>query len=175
MIDADQTARQVVEPGTECLREIVEVFGPDVLQPDGSLHRRKLGQIVFSDPVALQKLNAITHPRITAYMQAEAKAAQQAGSPAAVIDAAALFESGFDRCCTTIVAVLAPAEIRITRIMERDGLTEKEAEQRIRSQLPESVYRDRAQHILYNNGNRTELETQTQKLLRILFPTRSGL
>lgn len=149
VIDADQTAREVVRPGQPALTEIVRTFGTELLLPDGTLDRRMLGDIVFSDPVKLNALNNITHKYITQAIFAAIDAAPD--GTVAVIDAAALIESGLHQRCDYVVSVLAEPEARIRRIMARDGLSRTQAKNRINAQKKDEFYIAHSNQVLYNN------------------------
>lgn len=165
VLDGDQVARQVVEPGEPCLDELVKAFGADILQPDGTLNRRKLGDICFADPEKKHTLNAITHPHILESMQRTFAALKAAGERCCVVEAAALLESGLDKLCDRIILVTADEDTLVARIMQRDGLTEQQARTRVRSQMNEDVIRAMADAVVVNNGDETALHEQLQALL----------
>jgi dephospho-CoA kinase len=138
VIDTDQVAREVVLPDKPAYRDIVAAFGRGILQPDGHLNRRALGRIVFSDAVARELLNAITHPRIREKVQAQIAALRQTDPEAVVvIEAPLLIEAGMDDMVDAIWVVTAPATVRLKRLMERDNLSPQEAESRLRAQMGE--------------------------------------
>ena len=168
VVDADQIARQVVTSGTDCLAEIVLHFSIIVLNEDGTLNRKKLAEIVFNDRSQLKELNRITFPHIVAGIKNEIKAGQQAGHSIVILDAPLLFESKSDQLCDSILAVLADTEIRKQRIMQRDGLTEQEAEARISSQHDDEFFLSRADYIIRNDGDATSLRLQVVELLEKL-------
>lgn len=170
VIDADQIARQVVEPGSHCLEQLAQQFGDSMVRPDGTLDRKRLGNLVFSDREALQQLNAIMNPCILAEIREQLERSQ---SRWILLDAPTLFESGANVLCTWVVSVLAPESIRKQRIMKRDQLSQQQAEQRIRSQQDDSFYRDRSQAVLVNDGSLSQLKLQTLQLInRIKYESR---
>ena len=130
IIDGDKVGHRITAR-PEILEKIRVAFGVGVINPDGSLNRRALGNIVFSNPEKLRLLNAITHPAIKA--EALREAAEQGETPV-VIDGAVIKECGLAEHCTAVLRITAPAEVRKQRIMERDGLTEEQAENRIAAQ-----------------------------------------
>jgi len=134
--DADKIARQVVEPGAEGHRRIVAEFGEDVLTPDGSIDRAKLGQIVFADKEKRELLNRLIHPLVIAEQDRLMKAIE-ARDPEAivVVDAALMIESGGYRRFDKIIVVFCDREVQISRLMQRNGLTREEALQRINAQM----------------------------------------
>lgn len=129
IIDGDETGHKITAR-PEILARIKKAFGADVINPDGSLNRRALGNEVFSDPEKLALLNSITHPAIK---EAILREAGEFPGPV-VIDGAVLKECGLTEHCAAVLRITAPAELRKRRIMERDGLTEAEAERRITAQ-----------------------------------------
>ena len=164
LVDTDVLARQIVMPDSECLRELAVEFSDGVLNPDGSLNRRMLAQVAFASDVSARKLNEITHPYILALSEQIIKEAAQNGYKAAVIDAALLFESGGDRLCDRTVCVTAPQEVRLTRIMKRDGLDAGDVLARMAAQQPAEYYRERADYMLDGGGAAEELRRMANKL-----------
>ncbi len=165
IIDADLLSRRVVERGSEALQAIVAHFSTEVLQEDGSLNRKALAQKAFSSPEETAALNAIVHPAVCRMIEQELEQAAQAGHPIAVIDAPLLFEAGVDALCDTTVAVLAPMELRRARICQRDGLTKAQADARMAAQPDDTFYRERAAHLMYNDGGVEALQQQATALL----------
>lgn len=156
LIDSDQLAREVVSVGSPGLARVVERFGPDVLAPDGSLDRPRLGQLVFSDPAALADLNAITHPLIRARSEALNAEAVASGAAAVVHDIPLLVENklaaGFDK----VIVVEAPLEARLSRLAGR-GLDPETARARIAAQASDEQRREVADIVLDNSGSVAEL------------------
>ena len=136
IVDADQLAREVVLPGTPALAAIVEAFGSDVLDADGSLLRKKLGERVFGKPEALATLNAITHPRIAALGMQRLMELQQSDAPYLLYEAAILVEQGMQRSFAGLIVVYVAPEVQLARLMARDGAGEADARARIASQIP---------------------------------------
>lgn len=164
-LDTDITARSVVEKDKPCLGELTECFGADILFSDGTLDRKKLGKIVFSDKTALARLNSITHKYITEQVKIWLKKQEASGFAAAVIDAPQLFESGENSICDITVAVLCDEETRIARIISRDNITQAYAKARAASQKDDAFFKANCDHIIYNNGTEAEL---AQKALEFL-------
>ena len=170
VIDADQLARAVVEPGQPALGEIATAFGRDILLPDGRLDRSKLARIIFADPVARGKLNATTHPRIRERM--DAAIAARASRPGVLIaDIPLLYEN--DRASTVemVIVVWVDPETELRRLHERDGLTEEEARQRIAAQMPLDEKRARADVVIDNSGSREDTRRQVEVIYRRFGPT----
>jgi dephospho-CoA kinase len=148
-VDADQLAREVVQPGQPALREIVSTFGTEYAHPDGSLDRPKLADLIFSDPTARTWLNAITHPRIQSRMAEEIEARQQRNG-VLVLDIPLLYENRRVSIVEAVVVVWVDRATQMKRLVERDGLTEKEARERIAAQLSLDVKRERADYVVNN-------------------------
>lgn len=137
LIDADVLAREAVAPGRPALQQIVESFGREVLRPDGTLDRDRLGKAVFGDPAQLEKLNAIVHPYVA--VAQEQRSREIAGKePHAVIvyDAALLIEAGAHKRMDKIIVVTADEQTQLARLKARDHLSAEEAGRRIATQMP---------------------------------------
>ncbi len=165
IVDADLVARVVVEPGTETLNNIVEVFGEEILLENGGLNRSKLGEIIFHDPGKRKQLNDIIHPAIRKEMLRQRDEWLDNGEKHVVMDIPLLFESGLEHFVEKILVVSVDEDTQLIRLMERNQLTEEEAKARITSQLPISVKEKGADAVIYNNGN---LENTRAQLLKIL-------
>lgn len=160
-IDADAVARTAVNtPAT--LRALADTFGVAILRADGTLDRKALANVAFSSKQNTAKLNAITHPVILAEIRRQLDAAT---GTMAVLDVPLLFESGLDALCDITVAVLAPKEIRRTRIMARDGITAHAATARMAAQPDDHFYIARATHILHNDTTAANLIQAAKTLL----------
>ncbi len=163
IIDADEIARNIVAPGEPALCEISAAFH-DVLLPDGTLNRKKLGALVFADKTALHALNKITHPHI----MNEIKKLLETPRIFTVIDAPLLFECGLDKLCSTCLCVLSDPSLRLKRIMERDQLTKEAAETRIKAQPTNDFYASRCQFVIENNKDIAALESALDNMLKEL-------
>lgn len=152
VVDADRIAREVVAPGTEGLSEVVGTFGREVLRPDGTLDRKKLGERVFGDPEARRRLEAITHPRIAATSAARMEELAESGAPYLLYEAALLVENGIHRALPALVVVTARPETQLRRLMERDGLDEAAARARVEAQLPLSEKVAAADYVIENDS-----------------------
>ncbi len=173
VVDADEVARDVVERGSEGLREIVDAFGSEVLTADGSLDRKKLGAIVFEEPTRRKQLEAITHPRIGARsMQLMAEIAAR-GEQLAIYEAALLVENGSYRMMQALVVVAAHEATQIARIILRDGLDEAAARARIAAQLPLADKIAVADFVVWNDGTEAQLAVRVREVhsaLLVRFP-----
>ncbi len=166
IVDADVVARDVVEPGTETLQKIVKVFGEDILLENGALNRAKLGEIIFHNPAKRKELNEIIHPAIRKEMLRQRDEWLEKGEKHIVMDIPLLFESKLQHFVEKILVVSVTEETQLTRLMERNHLSEEEAKARIASQLPLSVKEKGADAVIYNNGN---FENTREQLLKILI------
>lgn len=165
VIDADALAREVVEPGKPALQEIVSSFGTDMLLPDGRLDRPRLAAMIFSDPSARERLNAITHPRIRQRMAEEVAA--RSGQPGVLIlDIPLLYENGPSVDVERVIVVWVDEATQIQRLMERDHLTEEQARQRTAAQMPLDEKRRRADHVIDNSGSREDTRRQVDAIYR---------
>jgi dephospho-CoA kinase len=149
VIDTDLIAREIVSPGSPALQEIATVFGADMLQPDGTLNRARLREIVFAEPVRRKQLEAITHPRIGAAMEAQCA---QAGGPYQVVVVPLLIESGFDRRVDRVLVVDCPEDLQLSRLMTRDGESEARARQLLAAQISRAERLARADDVVDNSG-----------------------
>jgi dephospho-CoA kinase len=170
VIDADQFAREVVEPGQPALEEIATAFGQDILLRDGRLDRGKLARIIFADPVARGTLNAITHPRIRERMDAEITA-RRSRRGVLVVDIPLLYENDRTRAVETVIVVWVDAKTQLRRLQERDGLSVEEARQRIAAQMPLDEKRARADVVIDNSGSRENTRRQVEAVYRRHAPT----
>lgn len=162
VIDADDAARAVQTAGSPCLTALAEAFGADILLADGALDRAALAKRAFASPAATERLNAVTHPFILAEMDRRAAAAD---GDTVIIDAPLLFEAGLEQVCAATVAVLADANVRLARIMARDGLDEAAAKLRMAAQPDDAFYRQRATYIIENNGDAAALDAAVDRIL----------
>lgn len=167
VIDADEVAREVVEPGQPALAEIAARF-PGVVGPDGRLDRAALGERIFGDDAARRTLNAIVHPRVQErFLELTAQAAAQ-GTELVVYDAALLIENRLHEALGGVILVVAPPEVQLRRLMERNGLDEAAARARIASQLPLEDKRAHATWVIDNGGPLEATRAQVQALWRSL-------
>ena len=165
VVDADELAREAVAVGSAGLAEVVAAFGSEVLGPDGALDRKRVGSLVFGDPAARQRLNAITHPIVRRLSQERFAALEGEGVRLAAYDVPLLFEVGLDQALRPVVVVAASEATQLARIMARDGLSQDAATARIRAQLPLAEKRARADYVLENDGPREQLPAQVDELL----------
>jgi dephospho-CoA kinase len=169
VIDADQLARDVVEPGKPAWREIVKTFGKTILNPDRSLNRQALGSIVFRHPAKRRALEHIIHPRVAREQTKLTKQAARIDPHAVVIyDVPLLFEAGIDKRVDHTIVVTADRNTQIARLKKRNDLSRPEALRRIRSQMPLAKKVRRADHVLNGTLPRPALRKQVGQLLNRL-------
>lgn len=168
VIDADQVAREVVEPGTDGLAEIVEQFGEDILLPDGHLNREALGQRVFRNDADRLKLNAILHPKI--FLRSLERMQEALNQPARPIfyDAALLVENGAYKNFEGLVIIAAPTEVQLERLMARNQLSEIEAYERLNAQWPMEKKVEVADYVIWNDRDLEHLEAQVEDLIEAI-------
>ena len=164
IVDADQLARQVVEPGQPALAEIVARFGVVILTPDGTLDRKRLGAIAFSDPAARADLGRIVHPRIAAASAAAIATWADAGASVVFYEAALLVENRAHLGLAGLIVVAAAPEVQHRRIVERDHLSPEDATARIASQAPLEDKLAAATWVIHNNGSQEELAREVDRV-----------
>lgn len=167
VIDADELAREVVQPGKPAWRDIVHRFGKSVLDSDRTINRQQLGQTVFRDRTKLQQLERIIHPRVAAEQKRLTRQASGKNPNAVVIyDVPLLFEAGIDKRVDKIIVVTADRETQITRLRKRNTLSRTEALRRIRSQMPLTMKRLRADYVLDGTKHRQSLSRDVSRLFK---------
>lgn len=161
-INTDNVYHKLLVPPSACLDELCAHFGFGILKSDGTLDRAALAKIVFApgNESELNALNKITHFHVLNKVRSIIADFSKFPCPAVIVDAPALFESGFDAECNTVVSVLANKAIRIDRIMQRDGLSYEAAAERINAQKPDEFYIERSDHVFYNNSDLEEFKRQ---------------
>ena len=166
-VDTDKVYHDLLIPPSPCLDALIERFGTKMLNPDGTLDRKALAAHVFSrgNEAELSDLNRITHAFVLDVTRGLCRELKAQGCVGVFIDAPLLFESGFDHECDTTLAVLAEPDVRLTRIMSRDGLSLPEAQARMSAQKPDSYYLERTKHVIYNNCTADDLLPDVRRLL----------
>lgn len=170
IIDTDKLAREAVNPGSDALREIARVW-PSVVRGD-CLDRGALAEIVFRDPSARERLNAIVHPhvrRLAAHLETYAKPGQ-----IIVHMVPLLFETGYDKQTDATVVVIAPQDVRLQRVMQRDKWTEDQVRARMASQIDPEAARSKATYVLENDGDLSHLRAQAKRLCEVLIQPAQG-
>lgn len=176
VLDADEAARAVVEPGSAGLLALVRRYGESILLPDGSLNRKVLGGMIFSDPAERAAVDALLHPRILEWMRAreEAYRKEHPGEPV-VWDVPLLIETGLEKEMDEVWLVAAGEEVRAARLMARDGHTREEALARMQSQMPQEEKLPYADVVLENSAAKeTLIEGIRAELARVTGQKPSG-
>jgi dephospho-CoA kinase len=171
VIDADELARQVVQPHQPAWKEIVETFGKDVLRPDETLDRKKLRQIVFENPECRKQLEAITHPKIRRLAQQTIEDHRAAGSTLVVYEAPLFFETNIHLWLRPVILVACDAMTQRQRLRQRDHLTESEIDRHLAAQMSLEEKRKLADYVIENNGSLEDLERQVRALLETMPAT----
>lgn len=161
VIDADLVSREVVAPGSEGLEAVVAAFGEDVLQEDGSLNRAGLRNVIAHSREAQQQLNGILHPRIIGTIQERVTQLGAEGHPVVFVSAALMLETGSYKNYGGVIVISASEEIRLARLLSRDGMNEEAARNLMAKQMPDAEKRTYASVVIENNGTLEELETAT--------------
>ncbi len=162
VLDADQTARDVVLPGTKGLEQIVREFGNEILAPDGSLDRKRLGAIIFADENKRKRLNSIVHPLVIEAQDLWLKQRMEMDPEViAIIDAALMIESGGYRRFDHLIVVWCEPAIQLKRLMLRDGLTPEQAKGRVDAQMPQEEKKRFADHLIDTTAGFDDTRKQT--------------
>jgi dephospho-CoA kinase len=173
VIDADQLAREVVQPGQPALAEVVRVFGEDVLLPDGNLDRKKMAGIVFNDAAKLKQLEAITHPAVRVLLNLRIQEGLQQGH--VVIEVIRLFEGGYAQQCDQVWVTHCPREAQIMRLMQSRGMTEAEATRRVDGQPSQADKLVKADVIIDTAGTHDDTNVQVDAAWRALVAGDDGV
>jgi dephospho-CoA kinase len=164
IISADQVGHEAYTPNTEAWEQVVAAFGDDILQDDKDIDRRKLGAIVFSDPSQLEKLNAIMHPRMARMVSDKIEVLRGQGVKVVVVEAALLFEAGWDTLVEEVWVTDSSEDIVVGRLKERNGLSEEEAKKRINSQMDRAERIERSDFVIDNSSDMAGLESAIKEL-----------
>ncbi|SFJ13340.1 dephospho-CoA kinase [Halobacillus dabanensis] len=165
VIDADQISKDVVEPGQAAYEEIVHHFGETILQEDGRIDRKKLGQIIFADEEQRNQLNSIVHPRVRQEMINRREYYKQKQYAAVVLDIPLLYESNLTDYVEKTLVVYVDENTQLERLMERDQSGEEDAKDRIQSQMPLNKKAGLADAVINNNGSIEESYRQLKDIL----------
>ncbi len=174
IIDADDLAREIVEPDREAWREIVDAFGREMIRPDQTIDREKLRKKVFTDPQARKRLEAITHPRIRALAQARIRQMAAEGAELVVYAAPLLFENQVHLWLRPVILVACDATLQKQRLRKRDGLNEEEARRHLQAQMSLEDKRKLADFIIENNDSLEELEKRVRGIWEAITKQATG-
>jgi dephospho-CoA kinase len=163
VVDADNLARRALDPGTAAFKQVCDLFGDEVLRPDGSLDRRAIAARVFADDVKRRALESIVHPEVFRGL-AEALEAHQGTDSIVIFDAPLIVETGFHRECDVVVVVVAPADEQVARATAQRGLDPEQARARIAAQTTPEERAAVADVVMENDGTLEDLERQVDTL-----------
>lgn len=166
-IDTDQVYHSLIERPSSCVSELVSAFGKEIVNAVGGVDRSTLASIVFSDSTKrkVELLNSITHKFVYDETLRLLDVYKKTGAMAVVVDAPLLFEAGFDRMCDFCISVVAPPDVRLERIMARDGISRERAEARIAAQKTDDYYISRSKYTITNNLDKKSIEKQVSLIL----------
>jgi dephospho-CoA kinase len=169
VIDADKIVHDLLSPGGEACNEVIGHFGANIRQPDGSVDRRKLGDIIFNHPDERAWLNSCIHPRVfEAYKHQVRHISERQPDAIVVMDAALLIETGYHKHMDKLIVVYANQKDQVKRLMERDRFTLEQTMARIKSQMPLDEKRTYADFVIDNTGTREASEQQTREVFEKL-------
>jgi dephospho-CoA kinase len=171
VVNADDLAREVVEPGHEAWKEIVASFGADILQSDQTLDRQKLRTLIFNQPEARKRLESIIHPRVRALAEERIRQYAAAGYPVVIYEVPLLFEGNLQEWLRPVILVACDVETQTARLQKRDHLTAADAEKHIAAQMSLKDKRRLADYVIENNGSLEDLERQTRQILEEIKAT----
>ena len=170
IINADKLAREVMGNNSECLKRLAEIFGSDIINSDGSCNRKLLAKRAFSSRENTDILNSITHPAIISKVR-EYIDIYSKESDVIIFDAPQLFESGGDKMCDEIIAVVAPMDVRLKRILSRDGISESDVLMRMNAQLDEDFFRANADYIIDGSKPLKDVQRQFEEIMKKVMET----
>ena len=164
LIDADVVGHEAYTPHAEAWQQVVGAFGEGILQPSGEIDRRSLGAIVFSDPEQLARLNGIMHPLMARMVQERIEALEAEGAKVVVVEAALLFEAGWDSLVQEVWVTDSSEDAVIHRLSQRNGMSEEEARKRLDSQMSRAERLGRADVVIDNSGDVAEMRETISEL-----------
>jgi len=168
VLDADRISREVTAPGGRAYDEVVQAFGRGIVQQDGTIDRKRLGEIVFSDPALRSRLERVTHPAILdAIREALADLARE-GNRTAVVEATLIHESGRKGLFEAVISVTCDRETQLSRLTARDGMSREQAEARLRAQMDAERKAGASDYVIDNSGEIGSTRRQVERLARIL-------
>ena len=164
ILDADEIGHEAFKPDTEIWRQVVAAFGRQILTPDGNIDRKKLGNIVFSNPESLSRLNQIMHPRMYALVKAQLEEYRRQGVGVVVLEAPLLLEAGWTSLVDEVWVTTAPEATVLKRLEERTGMSQAESLTRLRSQLPSEERVRQANVVINTDCDLDELKSKVKEL-----------
>lgn len=165
IIDADRISREIVEPGTLLLKELEKNFGSGIIKDDGTLDRKALAAIVFSDKEKKSRLDDLMHGHILDEIERKISESQSGEGRGIIVDAPLLFETGLEKKCDQVWLITADEKLRILRVCERDGMDPEEVRARIQNQMADEEKKERSHRIVDNSGSKEALLAQLAELI----------
>jgi len=172
VLDADRISREVTAPGGRAYDVVVQAFGRGIVRDDGSIDRKRLGEIVFTDPQLRSKLEAITHPAILEAIKEALSGIEREGHRIAVVEATLIHESGRKGLFEAVISVSCDRETAISRLAARDGMSRAQAEARLRAQMPSDLKAGASDHLIDNSGDIESTRRQVVALIEVLLGKR---
>ncbi len=169
VLDADRISREVTAPGGRAYDAVVQAFGRGIVRDDGSIDRMRLGEIVFADPAARLRLEAITHPAILEAMKEAIAGIEREEHRAAVVEATLIHESGRKGLFESVISVTCDRETAISRLAARDGMSRAQAEARLRAQMDADRKAGASDYVIDNSGDLEATRRQVERLARVLL------
>jgi dephospho-CoA kinase len=169
VLDADRISREVTAPGGRAYDAVVQAFGRGILRNDGSIDRKRLGEIVFTDPASRRQLERITHPAILEAILEAIAGIERAGHRAAVVEATLIHESGRKGLFEAVISVTCDRETAISRLVARDGMTRSQAEARLRAQMDADRKAGASDYVIDNSGGIESTRRQVIALAGVLL------
>ena len=169
VLDADQVAREVVLPGSACLAQLCEAFGPGILAPNGTLNRAALAACAFETPEQTRRLTQITHPAIVKALLDGAAGAEKTGRPFVFVDGAVIVGEAFEPYCDRIIVVTTTERVAVSRVILRDGISKQAARARLAAQRSDEELRAAADYLIENTGDRQHLYAAAGQILERLL------
>ena len=168
VLDADRISREVTAPGGRAYDAVVQAFGREILRDDGSIDRKRLGEIVFADPGSRDRLERITHPAIFGAMKEAIAGIAREGHRAAVVEAALIHESGKKGLFEAVISVTCDRETALSRLAARDGMSRSQAEARLRAQMDADRKAEASEYVIDNSGTLDETRRRVAALAAML-------
>jgi len=172
VLDADRISREVTAPGGRAYGAVVETFGREIVLDDGTIDRKRLGEIVFADPRSRERLEAITHPAIFEAMKEAISGFEREGHRVVVVEATLIHESGRKGLFEAVISVTCDRETAISRLAARGGMTRRQAEARLRAQMDSERKADASDYVIDNSGSLDDTRRQVVALIEALLGKR---
>ena len=172
VLDVDRISKEVTAPGGRAYDAVVQAFGRGIVRDDGSIDRKRLGEIVFADPRLRSQLEAITHPAILEAIKEALSGIEREGHRIAVVEATLIHESGRKGLFEAVISVSCDRETAISRLAARDGMSRAQAEARLRAQMPADLKAGASDHLIDNSGDIESTRRQVVALIEVLLGKR---